>query len=730
MRGMNMQRLWLYLLLLLLMFGWAGTTQAQEGAQIRITQVDSSAFPEMRVNFIAAAGDGTPLTDFSDLQLSENGTVISEFQQDQVAVGVELALVVDANASINQRDTGVTQTRREQVRDAIVTFAQQNMNPSQLDRVHLVVPNDSSTAPEFLTDTAGAIFANEVINKINFYVPSNPRATPLNDMLAAAIERLSASEGTRHRAIVLFTDGGLLNSQLDFPALVTAAQANHITFYAFILGARADANEIANVNQLILPTGGSYLHMPLPADAAPLFGSVAAFGQQNQLVYRSQLTSSGQHTITITAAGQSGTSQVNVTIEPPTVQVLLDNRQPIVRVAPEPDTPLAEIEPLSQLVVAQVNWPDNHPRGIAAATLLINGVEQVTIDSLDLDSSNRLQFTWDISQLDAGQYSLVIQVTDELNLSGQSSPLDFTVTIERPAAVDTVSEAPAAEAPASTVAATASETSTATNSGIGSVVSEQAGLIGIVLGILAIGFALFLVVIAFIFMRRRSAAPAPVAAPAMVATSSLPPNNADATQILMPAFAIPQGPQATLEALEYAAEHSAPIALVGNDITIGRDPAHAKVIFQDKSVSRLHARIRMDRGNYILVDEGSASGTYVNFERVGFTPQNLRDSDEIHIGRVRLRFKVAAPQGAMDDRTQIFDAPRGGRAAAPSPPPAPADDNMPTEYFMQQPGGARPPSSPPSQSPSSPQPPAGPGKTNQDPDDVSTQPFMPHQPKR
>lgn len=710
---MNKRQRWIYGVLLVILWGMSTLVQAQGAAKVQITKIDASAFPEMKLQLLAAADDGTPLTDFSTLQLTENGNPIASFETSPITQGIETVFVIDANATINQRDTGATLNRREQVRDSIVAFAQQNMNPSQLDRIHLLVPNAASDAPEFLTEDTGAVFANELINKINFYVPTAPKATPLNEMMLAAIDKLAASDGQRYRAIILFTDGGSLDDQLAYEALISEAQAHNITFYGFILGSRADANEIENVDNLTQPTGGLTLHMPAPADSTPLFLALASFSQQTQINYRSTLANSGNHTIAVTLNGQTSETVTNLTVEPPSVQILLDNSQPIIRVAPNADTPLEEMEPLNQLVAVQVSWPDNHPRQIAAASLLINGVEQELIESPTLGEDNRLEFTWNISGLDAGAYDLTIVVADELNLTGQSDPLSFNVEIERPesAAPDEVVETNPDTEVTNTNNAAANEETTEN----GSFLSENAGLIGIILGVLAIGFAVFLIILAFILMRRRGSEPA--AASPQVASPIPTIDNADATQILMPAFAVPKA-SATLEPLEYASEHRQPIVLAGSDITIGRDPAHAKIVFNDKSVSRLHARIRLDQGKYVLIDEGSASGTYVNFERVGFTPQQLKDSDDVHIGRVHLRFQLAE-KANEDDKTQIFGAP----AAAPvKPTTAPADEDMRTEYYQQQPqiGGAARPQSPSGSS----------SHAGSDADDVSTQPYMPHQPKR
>jgi hypothetical protein len=63
-------------------------------------------------------------------------------------------------------------------------------------------------------------------------------------------------------------------------------------------------------------------------------------------------------------------------------------------------------------------------------------------------------------------------------------------------------------------------------------------------------------------------------------------------------------------------------------------------------------------GDYRLYDEGSASGTYLNYERIGLTPRIINDKDDLHFGRVHLKFHVAAPRAEVDDPTQILNASR------------------------------------------------------------------------
>lgn len=83
---------------------------------------------------------------------------------------------------------------------------------------------------------------------------------------------------------------------------------------------------------------------------------------------------------------------------------------------------------------------------------------------------------------------------------------------------------------------------------------------------------------------------------------------------------------------------------VGADIrlaastTVGRDEG-SNVVVNDQAVSRQHARVRLERGHYVLYDLASSSGTYVNGRRV--QRQTLEDDDVIRVGQTQLRFKRA-----------------------------------------------------------------------------------------
>lgn len=81
--------------------------------------------------------------------------------------------------------------------------------------------------------------------------------------------------------------------------------------------------------------------------------------------------------------------------------------------------------------------------------------------------------------------------------------------------------------------------------------------------------------------------------------------------------------------------------LTGSQVSIGRDPSNPVALQDDTNVSRRHAVIQANGGEYAVIDTGSSNGTYVNGVRVpANAPQPLRPGDEIIVGGTRLRFEA------------------------------------------------------------------------------------------
>jgi hypothetical protein len=623
--------------------------RSQEAAeeQLEIASIDISNYPNIVLNLIVTNGKGEVLFDITNFVLSEDGKPITEFSARQVSEGVDLIVVIDANTSIENRDEANGLSRREKVRDSVVRYANHLMDPQEQDRVSIIVPGGGKG--RFL-ETANMSFPNEVINAINFYETGQLGDTPLNTMMLQALERAESDrEAGRFQVILLFTDGARLAEQLDYNVLTTQALARDVAIYGAILGSRADPEEVANVALLTDATGGNMVHLPDAFGTDPLYQEIKARAIQTQIDYHSNLNNSGQHTIRAELGESSAEASVELIVEPPTITLEVDNSRPIRRVATNANTPLEEMEPGSQPLVAQVRWPDGYPRTLSNATLLIDGTEVPLIGPV-LDAGGMLTFDWDLRTMGAGTYDLQVQVVDELGLIGLSKPLALAIEVEQPQPVPT---------PLTQIEPTVEPTPEPVieSEPRPAILANDLPLIGG--GLAALLLLALLIVVGVVAIRRRRQTGPDLEPPALAPIASQP-SQVDqfdpyATYALTPEFASGEESGAYLEALENAPEHQTLIPLSGGNVTLGRDARLVQIPFNERSVSRLHARIIETNGAYRIYDEGSASGTYVNFERISLTPRILNDKDDVHFGRVHLRFHLAS---SLTDRhvTQRLDS--------------------------------------------------------------------------
>ncbi|GHO44478.1 FHA domain-containing protein [Ktedonospora formicarum] len=136
--------------------------------------------------------------------------------------------------------------------------------------------------------------------------------------------------------------------------------------------------------------------------------------------------------------------------------------------------------------------------------------------------------------------------------------------------------------------------------------------------------------------------PAPVQTPP--SAPSEPPQPAPAAPS-EPAAA-PQGLQARL----IVEADNQEFDLSGKDnVTVGREDAVSNIYpdvdltahgGEEGGVSRLHAHIFVENGQYMVEDENSTNFTFLNRQRLAAkTPTPLHDNDELRFGRVLLRFK-------------------------------------------------------------------------------------------
>jgi hypothetical protein len=144
---------------------------------------------------------------------------------------------------------------------------------------------------------------------------------------------------------------------------------------------------------------------------------------------------------------------------------------------------------------------------------------------------------------------------------------------------------------------------------------------------------------------------APAPAPVSSAPVAPPPAPPDAEPVVTVVPDVPDDAHALSARLIVEADNQE-FDLSGKDnITIGREDAVSNIFpdvdltphsGEEGGVSRLHARIFAENGQYLLEDENSTNFTFLNRQRLAAkTPTPLTDNDEVKLGRVLLRFKTS-----------------------------------------------------------------------------------------
>jgi len=79
---------------------------------------------------------------------------------------------------------------------------------------------------------------------------------------------------------------------------------------------------------------------------------------------------------------------------------------------------------------------------------------------------------------------------------------------------------------------------------------------------------------------------------------------------------------------------------------IGREKDHNDIVLEDRTISRQHARIRYEKGAYVLYDLASANGVFVNGEQV--RRRVLAHGDRIKVGQVMLGMLIVEEELSVD----------------------------------------------------------------------------------
>jgi hypothetical protein len=587
-----------------------------------ITDLNTEAFPEIRVNFRVVDSFGKTITDIDedDISLYENNQPIPDFRLIQYNdAPINIIYVIDLGQYTNYNAFGLEYIRRAITFPFLNGYFQDGKDTVQL----LGRANDGQlpqTIALFDSSNNGGAFLGYV-NSMSF----NP-SSGLSDALRGIEDALGEMTGLdslsdSSTSLVFLTH--LLDTLSDEQTTALAEEliikAREKRVPIFIFQTRIGGGDTQALTILAQETGGEYLRLSNKEDQRDdfkrIFEEITNQRTHYSLTYRTTSYQSDNRRVSIGPAGSSieqTTSSMLFAVDvlPPDIEILSpsDDTTFTIEMFLENDHEIS-FQPETLSISAQLtNWPDGYPRHITQATLLVNDESVETIETAPTDDV--FEFTWNIEGIeDEGSFPILfkIRVVDELGMESVSDPLAINLEFFMERTL------------------------------LQSCLEDPIGPPCLTSFLLPLLVVLTLIVIAaiifFFFLRRHSRAAALQEALGTPRETVLVPGKKEK---------IPGEVLARLKVLE------GPHQMQGHDLEIldyvthlGRDPDQSTISFfpeGNTSISGKHCTLQLYSGTFYITDNHSLNGTTLNDELLEpDKPYELKDGDVIELGDLSVR---------------------------------------------------------------------------------------------
>jgi hypothetical protein len=626
-----MRNISLILLGLILLVGRGNIVRAQGAASAELSAVDAQGFPTVTALLEVFDEGGQPITglDSEDMTVLENDQLYPISELVESSPPAQIVVAINPGPPLAVRDgQGIERIRTVKETLSGWAGARPSENPDDMSLVSIAGPIITHAKPD-----AWAI-------SLNAFQPDFRSTTPNVQLLSIALN--TVNEGTPQpgmkRAILLITprmDDPNIDQLLS--EVGEQALASNVRIFVWFVDSDLYFNSPSATafQTLAVQTGGSFFAFSgrevLP-DPETYF---APLRHLYALSYDSKLTTSGEHNLSIeveTAAGTitSESKTFNLKVQPPNPILVMPPAQ-IVRQAPEDDPFNDErLLPEKQELELIIEFTDNHPRPLARTALYVDGQLAAQNEAEPFDS-----FVWDLSgYAESGEHTLVVEAVDSLGMSKASMGVPVMVTVVKPP------------------------------SGIQALLARYRTYIA-ASAIVVAGSTLIIVLLTGrlrVRSRRERRADRkrntdPVTQPVKIQQAEPPSKKKQAARApwARERQARVQDAPAYFTRLRIDGEPMTgnPIPLVEPETTFGTDPVQATHVLDHPSVSGLHARLkRAEGGDFLLIDNSSVAGTWVNYDPVPKSGRALKHGDVVHFGQLMYRFSLKNPPA--DAEPKIF----------------------------------------------------------------------------
>ncbi len=578
------------------------SVSAQTELRINILSLDTDAFPTISASVSVTDDTGAYIANLpaTSFQVFEDDNPLPGLVMQSKRVGTQQLFVVNTITGLQGRIPS-GESFFELVQDSLSDWwSRVDASEYGLDDLSLITNEDTLVA-----HAASAALLNAALDQFEpEFAAEDTSADLLLEALSIATDAQPRAGMPRH--IVFLTP--YIYSLVDVPLANVIARAVetqtavHVVFLAAEQALGFVGTE--SLRQLCRETGGIFLHFDPTVGLGAITEQVLTQRELYELTFNSHTNISGRHSVQVHVSsnnleGSSPLRSYLIDVLPPELAFIqppsMISRQPI-----DPDRPIDTLSPTVQPLNLLITFPDDHPRPLTSTWLVVDGevMDQRSQAPYDV-------FNWDLSEYMQGEMHYVKAVAqDTLGLEGTSAEIQIFVDVPPPP------------------------------SGFSALRPALSSLLA-ALAVLVAGVVLAVALLNLSQRSRRVSRKEEESAPRpaiRLKRASLQPPDA-----VQPA-------EAFLAPVEQSASGLQAIPLTGAELILGRDASLAAFPIENPSVSPLHARLtRSASGRYLLRDQGSVAGTWVNYEAVSEQGRELKHGDLIHLGRVAFRFQLKNP---------------------------------------------------------------------------------------
>ena len=592
--------------------------RAQTEGRIVMGPEDTSKFPSISLSFEAYDDSGrfANYLSASNVQILEDDQPLPVEKLQQQEPGLQFIVALNAAPILTSQSAGVSNF--DQIRMAIAAWAQTRSAGG---------PDDYSLSTNTGLVAIRSDDPAKLIEGIDGYQPNLLQAQPSTVSLSEALD-LATDPNPRpqmKRAILYITPPPVQATLDALPSMISRASQLGVRIFVWLVAPsnQAGSPAVEALRPLADETGGMFYQVTGEESPPDIEAYLDPLRFIYHAEYRSIIQSSGEHTLQVRVDGPNfqaaGAEQTfSLKVMPPS-PIFLSPPAQIDRVYNEATGPKAAraLEPDETTIHIMVEFPDGYERKLRAARLYVDGMLASEVTSAPFD-----QLQWPLAEYQTTQnHVLKVEVVDELGLSQESIEAPVEVTVEE-LRIPWWQKLLGAQ-------------------------RYQVALAAVVAG------SVLSIVLVLTGRRgkrkdkRRNRDPLTQQVAVRDEPRSQPRRTlSGAQQVTWPrALTHPNAP-ARLVRLS-ASGHELPaelVALSRKEMTFGCDPKLAVTVLDSPTVSPLHARLYQDpAGRYILMDNGSVAGTWVNYAPVSGLGAHLEHGDLVHIGRVAFRFELSNP---------------------------------------------------------------------------------------